>query len=66
MKQIEIFKTNNKEIQIAKGKINDWIQSEEIEVHSIEVVAGAEYKNQRMSSFDEKEFFIIVLYSKKQ
>lgn len=65
MKQIKLFSTDNKNINRTKDLINDWIYSENVEVHSIEVINGASYCSKPGSNPDIVEIFFIVLYSKK-
>lgn len=64
MQQIKIFKSNNKKILSTQNEINNWLEDEECEVHSINTVNGLEYKSNAFSNFDEIEIFFIVLYSK--
>lgn len=64
MRQIKVYRTNNKQIITTQNEINNWIEIEKIDVHSIEMTNGVQYKNNLRSGFDEIEIFITILYSK--
>lgn len=66
MKQVKVFKTNNKKMAIAQDKINSWIEQENINVESISIANGSMYSSRIGSvNLDEVEIFIVVLYEKE-